>query len=304
MKVLVIGLGSIAQKHINALKELYPEVSITALRSSKQGEKIEGVSDIYNIPELSFVPTFIIVSNPTNLHLESIKMALQFKCPIFIEKPILHTLSGLEQLGAVIKKENVLTYIACNLRFLSSMQFLYTYLSDHPTESINEVNAYGGAYLPEWRNGKDSYSFYAEKGGGVQLDLIHEFDYLYWIFGKPIDIKAYRRSGSSLAISSIDYANYLLIYDKFVANVILNYYRRDAKRTFELVFSDKTWMVDIFQNRITQADTIIFEDSTRVIDTYKTQMQYFVNCINKNRVEMNSFSEAFEVLKICLHDKS
>ena len=53
---------------------------------------------------------------------------------------------------------------------------------------INEINVYCGSYLPDWRpetNYKNIYSSYKNKGGGVHLDLFHEVDFIYWIFGNP-----------------------------------------------------------------------------------------------------------------------
>ena len=47
MRVLVMGLGSIAAKHIAALRRIDPEVEITALRSSRASRPVEGVKDIY-----------------------------------------------------------------------------------------------------------------------------------------------------------------------------------------------------------------------------------------------------------------
>ena len=69
MKVLIIGLGSIALKHIKALQELYPTVVIYALRRKGESSKgIKGVIEIFDISEikvdtLSFnliLPLFII----------------------------------------------------------------------------------------------------------------------------------------------------------------------------------------------------------------------------------------------------
>ena len=44
MKVLIIGLGSIALKHIKALQELYPTVVIYALR--RKGESSKGIKGV------------------------------------------------------------------------------------------------------------------------------------------------------------------------------------------------------------------------------------------------------------------
>ena len=88
MKILIIGLGSIARKHIKVLQELQNDVIIFALRSSSSSKEEKGITSILNIDDLPAIPDFIIISNPTNLHEEAIRKAIDFKVPLFIEKPV------------------------------------------------------------------------------------------------------------------------------------------------------------------------------------------------------------------------
>ena len=46
MNILFVGIGSIAKKHIAALKHLGVEATLYALRSSRQSEPYPGVVDI------------------------------------------------------------------------------------------------------------------------------------------------------------------------------------------------------------------------------------------------------------------
>ena len=46
MRVLIIGLGSIAVKHIRALRLINPEIEILALRSGLSSTTIEGITDL------------------------------------------------------------------------------------------------------------------------------------------------------------------------------------------------------------------------------------------------------------------
>jgi predicted dehydrogenase len=168
---------------------------------------------------------------------------------------------------------------------------------------LNEVNVYCGSYLPEWRPELDfrkTYSAISDNGGGVHLDLIHELDYLFWFFGNPNYVTRNFRSQSSLAISSFDYANFLLDFDGFCANVVLNYYRRDTKRSLELIFDDETWYVDLIKNQILCNGCSIFKSEQNISDTYVLQMKYFIDRIINNENTFNNVNDAFEVLKICL----
>ena len=302
MKILIIGLGSIGKKHVRAIRELEAGAEIYAVRHSPEAESFEAVENIFSLDGIDFSPDFVIISNPTNRHREAVKSVMRFDCPLFIEKPVFDNLENTENLLAEIEEKNILTYVACNLRFHGCIAFLKNYLAENDVR-LNEVNGYCGSYLPDWRPDADFRKIYSAneaEGGGVHLDLIHELDYLYWLFGTPQKASAFKRSNSSLAISAADYANYALLYEDFAASVILNYYRRSPKRSCELVFEDKTWFVDLLKNKITENGNVIFSSDETIADTYVSQMRYFLDCLKSNEKPMNSIFEAVEVLQIAL----
>jgi predicted dehydrogenase len=303
MNILIVGLGSIAQKHIRALRDSGTSCRLYALRSSTTpSNNMEGVINVYSIKELENIPIrFAIISNPTSEHKKTILSLLSLHCPLFIEKPLYHQLD-IENLPDKIKQADILTYIACNLRFLDCLKYVKNKI-DANEKRINEINVYCGSCLPEWRKGdfRKNYSAIPELGGGVHIDLIHELDYLYWIFNTPASVRSVFRNNSSLNIESVDYANYCLVYDKFCANVVLNYYRRDYKRTFEIVFEDETWNINLVKNEIVCNDNVIFSSNQKITDTYSEQMKYFLGLINSNNSSsFNTIHDAYNVLKICL----
>lgn len=306
MKIVFIGIGSIAKKHIKAIRKIEPQAVIFALRSSKDAAPYEDVKDFYEYEEIQGIgPDFIIISNPTSKHFETIQKLLPYRIPLFIEKPVFAEL-GHDDVIKEIEDKQILTYVACDMRFMDCLTWLHQYIAEHKQDvRINEINVYCGSYLPEWRPGTDfrkCYSAIPELGGGVHIDLIHDVDYVYWIFGKPESHQAIFRNVSSLKIRAYDYANFNLVYPDYCANVVLNYYRRDAKRYMEILFDDCTWTVDMMKNEITSSkgDTIYRSEQTGA-DEYEDQMRYFIDLVKRGETtSMNSASEAYDVLKICL----
>ncbi len=301
MNVLIIGLGSIAKKHIDALHQISNNFKIFALRSSSSSEPYLNVKNLYSLSQIKErCIDFIIISTPTSKHLENIQALIEFDIPLFIEKPLFNTLEVKNVLDQ-IKRQNLKTYVACNLRFLDSLIYVKNEFLGNANFKVNEVNAYCGSYLPDWRPTSDfkkSYSANRDLGGGVHLDLIHELDYLYWMFDEPLEVHKLLKSKSSLSIDAVDYANYQLVYERFVANVVLNYFRRDAKRYLEVVFDQFTIKVDVIANKVFKNDELIFESDQVILDTYKKQLEYFINNISKPT--FNDIEEAYKVLKICL----
>ena len=294
MKVGIIGLGSIAKKHVAALQQITAGAAkFYALRRAPQGSVAHpDAIDVYTLDELmAHEPDFVVVSNPTALHYAAIKEFERYPAvPLFIEKPLFDRLYELPHLPNR-------TYVACNLRFLACLQYVKQHVAG--AERINEVSAYCGSYLPEWRAGVDwrkNYSANADMGGGVHLDLIHELDYLYWLFGRPDGVQRTLRNRSSLAVSAVDYAHYVLEYPDFAASVTLNYYRPKPKRTLEVVTDKNIYKVDLLANTVERNGCCVFCSEQTVADTYKDQMAHFL----QGQEAFNDTNEAYEVLTICL----
>jgi predicted dehydrogenase len=307
MKILIIGLGSIARKHINALQNLNISAEIYALRSNLKSKIEEGVQNIYDLENLNISFDFAIISNPTHLHFQFIEKLAKLNIPLFIEKPAVHTLKNVTELIELIEKKQVVSYVACNLRFHPCIEFLKNKLNDRSLK-INEVNVYCGSFLPDWRPGVDFrkiYSANASMGGGVHLDLFHELDYVSWLLGLPNQSNGTLRNVSSLNIDAIDYANYVLEYDTFTANIILNYYRKKSKRVIEIVLDNEILEVDLINNRVINSENkIVFEaPDFEVKNTYSFQLDYFISCLKSNIQPMNSFRESIEILKIVLKNE-
>lgn len=304
MKVVIIGLGSIAKKHISALRIIDPFVDIVAYRSSASAERVDGVRNIFSWQDILYErPDFIIVSNPTALHFNALQKIKDFQIPLFIEKPLFDKLGVNEKsLVKAFKELGTPTYVACNLRFLHALQRIKELLEN---ERINEVNVYCGSYLPDWRPGlnfRNIYSANKEMGGGVHLDLVHELDYLYWIFGQPIDTKITLKNNSSLHISAYDYANYLWEYKEFCISTILNYYRPVPKRSMEIICDSGIYNIDILKNSISRNDMTIFSSNQQIKDTYKDQLLFFIDNILTKKVVFNPMNEGYNILKLCLKE--
>ena len=305
MKVLIIGLGSIALKHIKALQELYPSVVIYALRRKGEPSKgIKGVIEIFDMDEIAVdTLSFILISNPTAVHYDTIQKVIRYKKPLFIEKPLFGALSKeANDLVMEVGRQGILTYVACNLRFLESIVKIKELLVGR---RVNEVNVYCGSYLPDWRPNVDFrkvYSANKEMGGGVHIDLIHELDYVYWLFGVPIHTQSFFSNKSSLNITAYDYANYLWEYDDFSVSVVLNYYRRESKRTLEVLTEEGTYLVDLLKNTISYNDKLVFQSSQLSLQTYTAQMQFFVEEILNKQTKFNTIVEANKILELCLQE--
>lgn len=305
MNILIAGLGSIARKHIAAIRR-NGDHRIFALRSKPSpAHNEEGVDNVFSIEEAAAIkPDFAIISNPTSEHPATIERLLPLRIPLFIEKPAAASAAGLDRLVRETEKAGILTYIGCNLRFLGCLRFLKDHLEANPGHRVNEVNVYCGSDLRTWRPGTDfrkSYSAIPELGGGVNIDLIHEIDYTVWLFGQPESIRTICRSKSSLGIRASDYANFCLSYPGFCASIVLNYYRPDYRRSLEIVFDDAVWTADLARNIVIDNNgNTLFSSDRGIPDTYQAQMDHFIRLVASGATSCeNDLAAGTAVLKIC-----
>jgi hypothetical protein len=121
------------------------------------------------------------------------------------------------------------------------------------------------------------------------------------MFGEPINVVKTLSNKSSLNINVYDYANYILSYKDFTVSIILNYYRRESKRSFDLIFDDETWEVDLLKNKICSGDNILFQSNQTISETYLDQMKYFISILKNSHLSSNNtIEDSYKVLKICL----
>ncbi len=303
MNVVIVGLGSIAQKHIKALRLLDSDVNIFSLRSNPHSDKVEGIINIFHLSGIPAKVDFFIVSNPTSLHLTTLNKLLEFNAPIFLEKPPLLNLDEADQMVSRIKEVGLLVYSAFNMRFHPLIVWAKQYIIG---KHVLEVNAYCGSYLPDWRMGVDYrkvYSAREELGGGVHLDLIHELDYLVYLFGQPAKVNHKFGKVSDLEINSIDSAYYWLDYPGFIATISLNYFRRSPKRTLEILLKDDIIEIDLINwTAINAKAEVLFQEAPDMQRTYNEQMEFFLNALRTNDLAMNDFESSIQTLKICLHE--
>ena len=303
LKILFFGLGSIGIKHARIIKENY-NFNLFSYRTRK-GQELNnlGIREFDNTEDaFSIEPDIAFITNPTHLHTPTALHCVKRNINLFIEKPLAHTLEDVEVLNSEIKKRNLSSYIAYNLRFHPVIEKIKEIVSE---EKPIEFNVKCSSYLPDWRTNQDyskSYSAKKEMGGGVTLDLSHEFDYITYLFGEMEKIEGYCDKISDLKIDSEDILEAEITCKSAVkGNIHLDSFTKKHERTIKIKFSEKIIIADLLKNTIktienNQEKTINLKIGKD--ETYKKQMQYFFkNYYEKNRNMMNNYSEALKTFK-------
>ncbi len=303
LKVCFIGIGSIAKRHIKNLEKICRQdgirLTIDAVRRKKCGDEDEKIRTVYTaIDQLQDMYDVIFITNPTNCHMESLKKAEAYGRSFFIEKP----LAAADQIGEAEvykEEEGKLYYVACPLRYNAVIQYIKDKVKPEKVISVRSISS---SYLPEWRAGVDyrsTYSAHSSMGGGVSVDLIHEWDYLTYLFGKPIEIKSFQGRKSALEIDSEDYAIYIAEYSDKVVELHLDYFGRKTIREITLFTGEETIVGDIANHAITylkRGETITFCEER---DDYQIrELRHFLNMLRGENEPEYGLRHAIEVLKI------
>src|SRR3989338_9031620 len=106
MKILIIGAGSIGTRHLkNLLKLGYKNLVVSDPDEKKlKVAALLGNFSLYKNAKTAIEkerPNIVFICNPTHLHVPTASLALNYCAHVFIEKPLSHSLAGIE---ALIKK--------------------------------------------------------------------------------------------------------------------------------------------------------------------------------------------------------
>lgn len=297
MKICFAGLGSIGARHLKNLVRLATErklvLTVHAYRHSDDELLAELTSlvdkQIFKISDLDTDYDIGFITNPTSAHFDSIKLLGKHCRNLFIEKPLFDVLDKTpDELGL---NANQICYVAAPL--------LYTDVFNQVKNDILGKRVYSArvicsSYLPDWQKGRDyrkSFRASLEQGGGVDIDLIHEIDYVSKLFGAPIRICRVAKHVSDLEIETCDLASYIYEYEDKVVEIHLDYFGRSDKRIIEIYLENEVIEGDFLKKEVRYlrgAETKSFDLS---VDHYYREMCYFIDLVqgietrNKNPID-------------------
>jgi len=325
LKILIIGFGSIGQRHHKNLVKLgYRDVwaydvdntkiqkylSAPACAGRQAGKNTKIIKQI-NINTLKQFDVAFICS-PNNLHIQHALKCAQVGCYLFIEKPLSNNLSGISKLQEVCRQNKLINMVACNMRFHPCLSYIKKYLDKNKLGQIYSISHEFGYYLPFWRPGTDYKKNYAAKkktGGGIILDDIHEFDLLLWLnnFTEVLEVKFIYDKISDLQIETEDYclANFKF-KNKVLGQVKSDYLQKKYTRNCKIVGAKGNLEWDFNENIVwfhsNGKSKKLFEvEKYNLNKMYIEEVKYFLNCVDKKKETFNNIKTAGVVLKYCVN---
>jgi predicted dehydrogenase len=330
MRALVVGLGGIGQRHARNLRALLgKDVEIDAYRVRRQtpvlsskleaveGADLEAAYDLRSFDSLEQAlaqrPSMAFICNPSSLHLEVAMAAAEAGCHLFIEKPLSAAWAGVDALAHLVEQRRLVALVGYQMRFHPCLRQLRALLQQRRIGSVLAVSAEIGEYLPGWHPYEDYRAMYASKralGGGVVLSQIHEFDYLYWLFGLPRRVFALGGHLSNLEIDVEDVASVLMecVVDGRPVPVHLHqdYLQRPPARTCKVVGDRGTLVVDfvaltveVFEGAKQPAESFAFAGFERN-QMFLDEIRHFLACVRGEEQPLVPVREGAQSLRMAL----
>ncbi|WJS95127.1 Gfo/Idh/MocA family oxidoreductase [Flavobacterium johnsoniae] len=311
--ILIIGLGSIGKRHLRNL--IYLGEKNISIVSTSENIPLEFKSfAIYAntekaLKENTFSHAFICT--PTSNHISDLILLLKhYVANIYLEKPISNNLNNIEQVGHLLENSKKIV-VGYDLHFDPGLMKIKELICEEKFGKIFSINALVGQYLPDWRPEQDykqSMSAKIEKGGGVMLDLVHEFDYLRWLIGNPATVACFFQNNPNLEIETEDVADVLIQFENnSTATIHLDYHQKELVRNCMITCEKGTLFWDLAKSEVKivghNQETEIFsyagfERNQRYVDS----VQAFMNDADFD-YRLTTFKEALISLKMVIAAK-
>jgi spore coat polysaccharide biosynthesis protein SpsF len=321
-KALIIGAGSIGQRHIKNLKKKGVN-NIVALRSKKgHFKKLPIEFQLVEVDSwkkaIALKPDIAIIANPSSYHVESaIKICDNVK-GIFIEKPISNSSDSCKRLIEILNEKKVVSFVGHNMMFHPSIDKIIKFHDNNDVGSIINIQCQAGQWLPDWHPYEDyKNAYYARKdlGGGVSLTLIHEIHLALELAGLPISVYGEISEYNQLDVD-VDVCSDLMIKHNTgaVSQIHLDYLQRPSHRS-GLVTFEKGWVSYDFR-KMELIGQIKGGDVFRIWsnldhdfnEVYEDQLDKFLRFVEEGRLkhqyDANSAIESVKVVEAFIQSNS
>ncbi|MFZ5894350.1 MAG: Gfo/Idh/MocA family protein [Myxococcota bacterium] len=330
-RALFVGLGGIGQRHLRNLRALFGErVAVDAYRVRRERQVLDDQLSVVADAELESryqlgvyadldaalarKPDVVFVTNPSSLHVDVARRAAEASAHVFIEKPVSHSLEGVEELASVLERKRRIGFVAYQLRRHPGFRKLARCLAESAVGRVLSVRAEVGEYLPNFHPYEDYRRMYASRrdlGGGVTLSQIHELDYLIALFGSPRRAFAMGGKVSNLEVDVDDLTSGLIEFEgaqhgRVIAELHQDFFQRPTARRcvvigeagrLEWSLSDRAFRRwDASGALVEQEDYASYPRNQAFVE----ELGYFFECVREGKQPDVSVREGARSLKLAL----
>ena len=297
LKVGIIGAGMISYMLSEGLSHIDNIVFEYVYNHTK--EKAKKLASKYNLTitntprELIENSDLVIIAVPTYVHFYYAKMVIEKGKHCFIEKPVTLTLKESYTLRELLKNKDIKFGVGHVVRYFSAYEKLKEIIRNREIGNIVNVKLERLGPSPTWA----SWFLDEEKSGGIIQDLIiHDLDFIRWIWGKPIAINGLIKD-KLYAYIMLELKNNIFAHIEgswaYPKNYPFNYgFEVTGEKGFVKYNSLDENSFKLFKNSSQSSINISLENP------YEKELRDFVNSIIGNKNIGVGIDEAIEALEL------
>lgn len=313
MKVVVIGAGTMGNVHAKAYQQIENVnlVGIVDIRidSAKKLADTYGTRAYASFDEAMAEedPDVIDICVPTYLHYEFAQKAARRKKHVICEKPLARTLKQASAIIDVCNQEGVRLFVGHVVRFFPDYIVAKDLVMADKIGKVGTVRTMRGGPFP---NAAEDWYASLEQSGGLVVDLlIHDFDFLRWIFGEVDHV--YTKALTGRETNHSDYAFVSLRFKNGVIANVEGSWAEPSGFYTEFEFSGTTGMLthdsrkeipvklSLRGNESSNAGVNIPE-SPLTHSPYLIELKHFIECIESGSEPIVTPKDAFKALETSL----
>lgn len=312
MKIAVIGTGSIGQRHLSNLRRLGIDDLIAVSEHHRHDRvEIDGTEVVVcHDFETALAERLdaVVIANPTSLHLDYLRRAVDAGCHIFLEKPAAITADGLLAVEKAAADRGLVIAMGTMYRFNERLESLRARVLAGEIGRVLCAESVIGEHIADYHPDEDyrlSYTARADLGGGVLLTQIHQIDWLHWTFGPFASVFASGGHLSALDIDVEDSATYMLRgLDGTPAYGHLDYLQRPKRAGLSVTGTDGRLDWNLFDHTLTlqpaanDAEPEIVQGPYDRNAMFIASMLDFLECIKSGARPRSTLTDGRETLEI------
>lgn len=257
--ILIVGYGSVGQRHGTNLAELGCKISCVDPR----GDRRQGVAENFETLDAALATSpyagpydGAVVATPTAFHVEQTKSLLAAGLPVLLEKPVSIGLAEAQDLTVALDQSRAPLLLGYTWRWWPPLAEVRAKLNAGAIGRIIRVDFWMSAHLADWHPDEPLEDFFmssAKLGGGALLDESHWIDLMNWLFGPPSHIFGRVEKLSDLPIDADDHVDIAARYeDGKRVSVHLDLIGRPHEKTIRFIGTKGTlvWSADPNEIRI------------------------------------------------------
>lgn len=334
MKILMIGLGSVGQRHLRNIKRVYGDkFEIIAFRTRRlqetfsdnmqirDGINLEAEYGLKVYSDLSLAlqekPDIAYITNITSKHVNTAIICAKAGCNLFIEKPLSNSLENVEELKRIVSEKELIVFMGFQNRYHVCIQETRRLLRAGTIGAIQSVDCEFSERLTTmhaYEDYRQSYMANAAMGGGPVLNLqIHDLDLLYYLFGNPLNVFSILSKNSRLEVDVEDAALAIYTFENDSGNVFPVYSHTDFLQyppvhTFKIVGEQGRIEIDMNKASLkvivngSAINDISYSDFQRN-DMFIKELKDFIDCVQKKSSPEINLDQGIISLRMALAAK-